>query len=153
MQGAMMDGMVRDGSWRGDRRGGGLGAGGRRRRWSAAEKAAIVAESFVAGAKVSEVARRHGLCANMLYAWRGQVLAHDDATGGDQKGAPIAVASPFVPVRVAGGFGGRADALADARPGASEIEIVLADASIRVAKGVDAATLSRVLAAVRGGRR
>ncbi len=80
-------------------------------------------------------------------------MAHDDATGGDQKGAPIAVASPFVPVRVAGGFGGRADALADARPGASEIEIVLADASIRVAKGVDAATLSRVLAAVRGGRR
>jgi hypothetical protein len=32
------------------------------------------------------------------------------------------------------------------------IEIVVADTSIRVARGVDTATLSRVLAAVRGGR-
>src|ERR1700747_3152235 len=33
----------------------------RRRKWSAQEKAAIVAESLAEGAVVSEVARRHGL--------------------------------------------------------------------------------------------
>src|SRR3954447_7817312 len=42
----------------------------RRRRWSAAEKAAIVAESFAAGAVASTVALRHGLHRNQLYAWR-----------------------------------------------------------------------------------
>ena len=39
-----------------------------------------------------------------------------------------------------------------ARVQAGAIEIVLGDASVRVVKGVDTATLSRVLAAVRGGR-
>jgi len=44
------------------------------------------------------------------------------------------------------------DTSPDVRPACGVIEIVVADASIRVVKGVDAATLSRVLAAVRGGR-
>jgi hypothetical protein len=48
--------------------------------------------------------------------------------------------------------GPQSDARGDLRPAAGAIEIVLGDASIRVAKGVDTATLSRVLAAVRGGR-
>lgn len=144
-----MDGMVQDGSWCG----GELRAGGRRRRWSAADKAAIVAESFVVGAKVSEVAQRHGVRANMLSAWRGQALAQGNPTAGAPAGAPISTAPPFVPVRVVAGFGRQTDALADAPPPADGIEIVLADASIRVAKGVDTVTLSRVLAAVRGGRR
>jgi transposase len=34
---------------------------GRRRSWSAAEKAAIIAESYGAGETVCAVARRHGL--------------------------------------------------------------------------------------------
>jgi len=42
----------------------------RRRRWSAAEKAAIVAESFSPGAVSSTIALRHGLHRNQLYAWR-----------------------------------------------------------------------------------
>ena len=48
--------------------------------------------------------------------------------------------------------GPQSDARADLRPAAGAIEIVLGDASVRVVKGVDTATLSRVLAAVRGGR-
>jgi transposase len=43
---------------------------GRRRSWSAAEKAAIVAESYGAGATVCAVARRHGLTPQQLFAWR-----------------------------------------------------------------------------------
>ena len=43
---------------------------GRRRSWSTAEKAAIVAESYGAGDTVCAVARRHGLTPQQLFAWR-----------------------------------------------------------------------------------
>ena len=43
------------------------GAPRRRRRWSAAEKAAIVAEKLCAGGVASTVALRHGLYRNQLY--------------------------------------------------------------------------------------
>ena len=43
---------------------------GRRRRWSDAEKGRIVAESFTPGAVVSEVARRHEISPQHLFAWR-----------------------------------------------------------------------------------
>ena len=42
----------------------------RRRRWSAEEKARVVAESLVPNAVVSAVARRHGIHPNQLYGWR-----------------------------------------------------------------------------------
>ena len=43
---------------------------GRRRSWSALEKAAIIAESYGAGETVCAVARRHGLTPQQLFAWR-----------------------------------------------------------------------------------
>lgn len=43
---------------------------GRRRSWSAEEKAAIVAESYGSGETVCGVARRHGLTPQQLFAWR-----------------------------------------------------------------------------------
>ena len=43
---------------------------GRRRSWSAAEKASIIAESYGAGDTVCAVARRHGLTPQQLFAWR-----------------------------------------------------------------------------------
>ena len=143
-----MDGMVKGNGLLGDGDGGWLRSGSRRRRWSAARKAVIVAESLVAGAKVSEVAARHGVNADMLSAWRSQVSA-----GGmsGPKSAPISSAVTFAPVKVVAA-GPQSDARADLRPAAGAIEIMLGDASIRVVKGVDTATLSRVLAAVRGGR-
>lgn len=45
---------------------------GRRRRWSDEEKGRIVAESFAAGAVVSEVARRHEISPQHLFTWRHQ---------------------------------------------------------------------------------
>jgi transposase len=45
-------------------------AGCGRRRWTAAEKAQIVRESLIAGARVAEVARRHDVNPNLIYAWR-----------------------------------------------------------------------------------
>lgn len=42
----------------------------RRRRWSAAEKARLVAEMAALGSQVAEIARRHGVSRSLLYAWR-----------------------------------------------------------------------------------
>ncbi|TSD81190.1 transposase, partial [Mycobacterium sp. KBS0706] len=40
-----------------------------RRRWSRDEKRLILEEARAAGASVSEVARRHGVNANLLFKW------------------------------------------------------------------------------------
>lgn len=45
-------------------------AGPERRRWSAVEKVAIVAETYEPGMTVSLVARRHGIAPNQLFTWR-----------------------------------------------------------------------------------
>ena len=42
----------------------------RRRRWSTAEKLAIIQETYEPDATVSIVARRHGIQPNQLFAWR-----------------------------------------------------------------------------------
>lgn len=42
----------------------------RRRRWSTAEKLAIIQETYESDGVVSIVARRHGIQPNQLFAWR-----------------------------------------------------------------------------------
>ncbi|GAB2490639.1 transposase [Comamonas humi] len=42
----------------------------RRRRWSAAEKAALVRKTYESGMSVSLVARREGVSASLLFTWR-----------------------------------------------------------------------------------
>jgi hypothetical protein len=44
--------------------------GGRRRRWSAAEKLRIVEETLDERESISVVARRNGVAPNLLYRWR-----------------------------------------------------------------------------------
>ena len=61
----------------------------KRRIWTAEEKAQILAESFRPGAKVSDVARRHGMNRGLLWTWRHQ--ARKRGLGGEQT---------FVPVRI-----------------------------------------------------
>jgi transposase len=100
-----------------------LTGAGHRRSWGAEQKASIVAESVAGGETVSAVARRHGLAAWQLYAWRRQACA------GSAAARPMSFASVAV------------------TPGS--IEIVLDGATIRVPSGSDAATLRAVLAAVK----
>ena len=64
---------------------------GRRRRWSGEDKGRIVAESFAPGAVVSEVARRHEMSPQHLFAWRK--TARDG-----QLALPADGAAMFVPV-------------------------------------------------------
>jgi transposase len=99
----------------------------RRRRWSAAEKAAIVAESFAPGAVTSTIALRHGLHRNQLYAWRRELRSAAVADAG-------VVAMPdFVPV------------VAASRAGAVMIEIAVGGAVLRVGPGVDLVLLGEII--------
>ena len=100
----------------------------RRRRWSDAEKAGIVAESVAPGAKSSDIALRYGLHRNQLYDWRRQFRSAAVADAGF-------VASDFVPV-VAENQGGSATAA---------IEIEIGGATLRVGAGVELGFLGKVL--------
>ena len=126
----------------------------RRRRWTAQEKARIVAESFEEGANISEVARRNGVVRGLLTVWR-----HKLAAAGVN-------ASGFVPVRIASDGGpstaGEPGCFAPAHARLEMasapsrlrgmIEIEVSGARIRVEPGVELATLSTVLSALRGIR-
>jgi transposase len=100
----------------------------RRRRWSAAEKAAIVAESFAPGAVASTVALRHGLHRNQLYMWRREVRSGALANRG--------IAMPdFVPLVP--------ENRAASRTAAIEIEI--GGAVLRADAGIDLAFLGKIV--------
>lgn len=97
---------------------------GRRRSWSAEQKAQIIAESVAGRESVSAVARRHGLTAQQLFTWRRQARGLSVA-GNDRLSFASVVVSP-VPIEIE--FGG---------------------ARIRVSSGSDAATLQAVLQAIK----
>src|SRR3954449_3266816 len=52
----------------------------KRRRWSAEEKQAIVAESFAGATSITAVARKHGIGTGQLYSWRHQLLKQRPAS-------------------------------------------------------------------------
>jgi len=100
----------------------------RRRRWRAAEKAAIVAESLAPGAVASTVALRHGLHRNQLYMWRRELRSGALANPG--------VALPdFVPIV----------AESHAVPRTAVIEIEIGGAVLRADAGVDLAFLGKIV--------
>lgn len=109
----------------------------RRRQWSDEEKARIVAESFLPGANVSGVARRHGVSGGLLFKWRREA----------QMQQAHAAVAPFIPVMLADGGSGDGDAAGVIPSGAIEVE--LAGACIRIHGAVSKAALKTVLAALR----
>ena len=108
---------------------------GRRRRWTDEDKARIVAESLAPATTASAVARRHGLHASQLFAWRQQLQRRASAVG--TIGGPA-----FVPVLVT------EDGTAPTGT-VGRMEIALGPAVVRVGADVDAAALRRVLEVVR----
>jgi transposase len=115
---------------------------GRRRRWSAAEKARIVAETLAPGVRVSAVARRWQLCPQQVFAWRREVRATAEMPPERaDRGMPAFV--PIVPQAVPAAPAGAAASAA------AVIEIELAGAVVRVGSGLEGAVLSAVLRAVR----
>ena len=109
-----------------------------RRRWSAEAKARIVAESLAPGVVISEVARRHDLRPQQLFAWRHQARQGRLALPAEELS--------FVPVV------GERSRCADRRvprPGRAVIEVALGGAVVRVPPEVDGKLLAKVLRAVK----
>jgi len=116
---------------------------GRRRKWSAEAKAEIVAESYTAS--VGEVADRHGLAKNQLFAWRREARA---------KAAAEAGAPAFVPVIVEPGPAPAVVPLPKRlrrhrRSGEGSIELEIRGVTVRVERGADATTIAAVIRALK----
>ena len=120
---------------------------GRRRSWSAVEKAAIVAESAKPGVSVSAVARRHGLTPPQLFAWRRTFRAEAEK------------AASFVPVVVTAEPDAPAGPKRSAKPRrahrssskAASIELEIDGVAVRVGRGADAKTVAAVIRALKAG--
>src|ERR1700733_15655803 len=67
----------------------------RRRRWSAAEKAALVSESLQPGVNVSALARRCGVNRGLLQTWRRSAMR--EATDGGEVFVPLRVEASSTP--------------------------------------------------------
>lgn len=106
------------------------------RKFTAEQRAQIVAESRVAGASVREVAERHGLRANMLSYWRARQGMAASKTGAVKRAARSAVLAAVRVTDASCAEGG-------------VIEIDLASGCVRVHGVVNSAMLREVLAAVR----
>jgi transposase len=123
----------------------------RRRPWRDEEKLRILAELNEPGVKFSEVARRHAVSRGLLWQWR-------DA---QRRGRLVAETPGFLPLQVVPDLAVSAPPDGSGPPSAAgppavedepdeRIEIVLPDGTaVRVAEGISAATLRRVLAALR----
>ena len=117
---------------------------GRRRRWSADEKARIVAETLVPGARVSEGARRWQICSQQVFGWRRAMRQDLPSIPGEPTPPPT---RSFVPIVSEAVLAATVQRTTSAAPG---IEVKLAGAVVRVSSGMeDAAQLTAVLRAVR----
>jgi transposase len=118
-------------------------------RRSGEERARIVAESFEPGANIAAVARKYGVNGGLLHYWRKRAKAQMAETKPTQE--PM-----FVPVMVAANANevvvqeaAEGEAAAGCTPCGRMIEIETLGARVHVLQGVDAKTLSIVLAALR----
>lgn len=122
---------------------------GRRRTWSAEDKARIVAETLKEGETVCAVARRHGLSPQQLFGWRRQAR---QSAAGVENAAPKfvpAVVETTPPASVAPRRRHRRTRHADQISGLIEVEI--ADMTVRFGRGADAKTVAAVLRVLKAG--
>ena len=114
-----------------------------RRKWSAAEKAALLAEVDAEGGRVMLVARRHRISESLLYNWRSARKAALAAANG--------IAGPeFLQLGVVGRAGDDR-AAASVLDGAGMIEVDLPNGiRFRVDASVNETALERVLRAIKG---
>jgi len=121
----------------------------RRRKWTDAEKAAVLAETDAPGTNVAAVARKHGIARSVVYNWRSARRA--------QAIAAIPGAGPveFIPIGVIGQDQGitPSEPVSAPTPSADPsgmIEVELANgARLRVDGQVNERALCRVLRALK----
>ena len=123
---------------------------GRRRTWSAEDKARIVAEIVASGDSVSAVARRHGLSPQQLFGWRRELQTSQIALSQAEElqfvpaVLDVAPSSPTVRRQ-------RRMPRRQVQPGAGMIEVEIDGVTIRVGHGVDAKIVTAVLRALKAG--
>jgi transposase len=129
-----------------------LTVAGRRRRWSDAEKARIVVESFAPGAVVAEVARRHDTRAQQVHGWRRDaregrlILPAEQRQNELVSFAPILVApAEPQPIEKSAAQPSRAS-----KPAAPMIEIAAKGVVVRVRDGADVLLVEAMLRVLRG---
>lgn len=106
-------------------------------RWPDDERERILAESFMPGRTVSQVARDNGVGLGLLHYWR----RHARATGAVDE-------MRFVPVTLAPT--GSIPSAVPAASAAGDLELTVRDVTVRVTGAVDVENLRAVLAAIRG---
>jgi transposase len=111
----------------------------RRRKWSASEKAALLAEIEAEGGRVALVARRHRVSESLLYNWRSARKAALAAARGPE---PV----EFLQLGV---VGDRSAPSAVAGPGLIEVDLPNG-VRFRVDASVNEKALTRVLRAMKG---
>jgi transposase len=112
----------------------------RRRRYSAEEKKAILAEASAPGRTVSEVSRRHNITRSLIHNWRRQEAA--SLLGATVRFTPVTVATETPEAM-------QQKPLQEMQTG-GRIEIELpGGVRVRVESGVDEESLKRVLRALR----
>lgn len=124
----------------------------RRRRWTEAEKASIVAESMRPGINVSALARRFGVARGLLQTWRRNAMA--DPSSGEGIFVPLHVDdAPAISDagRVRNEVAEVEQSHSGCAMGVSTIEIESGPLRVRFSGPVDAGALGVVLAHV--GRR
>lgn len=120
---------------------------GRRRAWSAEDKAQIVAETLNEGESVSAVARRHGLSPQQLFGWRRQARQSAAEAENTVPQFVPAVIEAAPAARVVPRQRQKRSRHVDQISGLIEVEI--AGVTVRVGRGADAKTVAAVVRALK----
>lgn len=104
-----------------------------RRRWSAAEKAAIVAEASGSCPNISAVARRNGINPSLLFRWR-KALAKPDVP--QPAFVPVALPAPVPPAPIT-----------PVKPDTIDI-LIAGGRTVRVRADIDPVGLVRIVSAL-----
>ncbi|MCW1838743.1 IS66-like element accessory protein TnpA [Prosthecomicrobium hirschii] len=115
-----------------------------RRRWTADDRARIVAETLEPGAVVSEVARRHGLTPQQVFTWRREARKRTEAD-----------ALAFVPAVVAPAPRksrrlGRPKRGPGRKAAGAAIEVEASGVTVRIGDGASPALVAAVIGALKG---
>lgn len=124
---------------------------GRRRTWSDADKARVVAEIEASGDSVSGVARRHGLSPQQLFGWRRQVKEARAVVSRDDEPRFVPAVIDAAPSDPAGHLQRKTRRLHRDEPPAGTIEVVIDGVTVRIGAGAPADTIAAVLRALKAG--
>lgn len=122
---------------------------GRRRVWTADDKAVIVAESFSGRETVCAVARRHGLSPSQLFAWR-RLLRSDVTERAFPLFVPAVITAP-VPAPVVAPMPKRRRSRRSSS-GATAVELEIDGVAVKIAHGADAKVIAAVIDALKSAR-